>query len=140
MSIAVGKADHFILDRRTVARAYPNYFTAVQRRETHIFSDNLMGRIIGKGDIAGHGGSGDFFSTEGEGLHYFIPGLLLQLAEVDRAAAHPCRGPSFEPPHLKAQSPQRCSKPNRRGLPKPPRGPLIPADKHLSLHKGPGGH
>ena len=54
MLIPVGKAHHFVFDRRAIAWADPFDHASIHRATIEIITDHLMGFLVGVGDVARH--------------------------------------------------------------------------------------
>ena len=61
------------------------------------FLDDLMGLLVGVGQVAHGGIIGGVLGAEGEGLHLFVAGLQLHFGKIDGAAVHSGGRAGLEP-------------------------------------------
>ena len=79
-----------------------------------ILADNLVGLIVGVGDVADHLVAQPLArGLEGEGDDLLVPLLHLQLVVVDAVAAHPGRGAGLKTAQMNAQPFERLAQTHR---------------------------
>ncbi len=113
MSFLVCKPHDLIFDGWAISRANPLDDSAVEGRSIEAALNDLMGRGVCVGDVAGDLIRFDLFSREGEWNGMFISVLRDQSGEINGMAVESRGGPRLEPPHPETQSTKRFRKTDR---------------------------
>ncbi len=99
----IGKAHHFILDGRAVARAGALDHPGVEGGTVQVGADDLVRLLVGIGKVAGRLSARHPLRKEGKGVYVRFPLLDLQFRIVDGTPVHARRSARLKAAHLKAE-------------------------------------
>ena len=140
MSFFCGKSDDFVLNRRTVSRAYSLDLSPIQRRPIQRFSDDLMGMAVGVSQIAQAVVIELPLKVKGKGTGRLISPLHLQGGKVDRTSIHPGRGTGFEPAGAQAKFFHRLGEVGSSGQTIRAGEDILFSDKNTAVEESAGTH
>src|SRR5690554_1890481 len=115
--IPIGKSNHFIFDRRAITRSCTGDFSTVEWTSPNIRLNDLVGTIVGVGDMAGKCRSIHRLIVERERHHELVARLELHHREIDGRLSHPGRSSRLQPSHGEPLLPESCSESDSSGLP-----------------------
>ena len=123
MAVAIGEADHLVLDRRTIAWAAPGDRARIDGGAMRIRLDDAMGLGGGAGDVARELRRRDRGRHRGEEFRLWIAKLDLEALPVDGCAVEPGRGSGLEPRRARSRRASRLwASETEGGSPKRPAG------------------
>ncbi len=103
MAFFVGKADHFVLDGRTVPRTGCLDLAGVHRRAVQVRTDQLVGDGTGICNVTEHLRERDRIREDGEGPRSCVADRWLHLREIDGVPGDARRGTGLEPAESKSE-------------------------------------
>ena len=104
MLVAIGKAHHFVFDRRAVAWTDPFDHAGVHRAAIEVIADHVMGFFVGMRDIARYLlRMLCRIAHEREDRHWVITVLLCQHAEINGARVNTGWRTGFQTAHTQRQ-------------------------------------
>ena len=139
MAVAIGEADHLVLDRRTIARAAPGDRARIDGGAMRVGLDDAVGLGGGAGDVARKLRRRDRGRHRGEEFRLGIAKLDLEALPVDGCAVEPGRGPGLEPPERESGAVQALGERDRGRIAEASGRRALVAEMDHSAQEGAGG-
>ena len=140
MLVSVGKAHHFVFDRRAVTWANPFNHASIHWAAVEVIADHVMGFLVGMRDIARYlTRMLGRIAEERENGHWVIAMLLRQHAEVDSARVDTRRGAGFQTAHAQRQFTQTTRERNGRRIASTATAVVIQPDMNFAVEESSDG-
>ena len=139
MALLVPKAHHLVLDRRAVARALAVDHARVHRRAIEAATDNVVGRLVGEGQMTRDLRLCDPLGAKRERRGRLIAGLHFELRVIDRAGVEARARPGLEAANLKAEGGEAVAEAHRGEVTGAAGVVIAQPDMDETLEEGPGG-
>ena len=137
MLITIGKAHHFVFDRRAVAWADPFDHASIHGAAIEVITDHVMGFLVGMRDVARYLlRMLCRIAHERENRHGVITVLLRQHAEINGARINTRRSTGFQAADAQRQFTQTARQWNRRRIASRATAVVIQTDMNFTVQEG----
>ena len=140
MLITIGKAHHFIFDRRAIAWADPFDHASIHRATIEVIADDVVGFLVGVRHVARHLTRVlRDIAQEREHRHRVVAVLLAQYAEVDSPCVNARRRTGFQAADAQRQFTQTTRQRDRRRIASTATAVVIQTDMNFTVKECPHG-
>ena len=137
MLVAIGKAHHFVFDRRAVAWTDPFDHAGVHRAAIEVIADHIMGFLVGVRDVARHLlRMLCRIAHKREDRHWVITVLLRQHAEINGARINTRRRAGFQAADAQRQLAQTARQWDRRRIASTAAAVVIQTNMNFTVKEG----